>query len=166
MNKKMVIGGIVVIVIIAIFIGVWAAHKHSSSDQTAQTNNEASNGNTSGSTTPATDQTATTSTSSAQSQLKTRLSGNQAYDAAVATYQASGYRIQFNLCQATPHQLVIKKGAKFMLDNRDDESRTIIVKSQTFHLGPYGYTIATAIDLGIYTVSCDGRGVMQLTVEK
>ena len=92
---------------------------------------------------------------------------SKAYTDAIAIYGKTGYRLQFAKdCLATPGSLVIKKGAKFMLDNRDSLAHTLVVKSQTFHLAAYGFAIVTATEVGEYSITCDKNPRVSLNVEK
>lgn len=59
-------------------------------------------------------------------------------------FQKSGAYFQFVKCQANPGYMVIKKGAAFMLDNRDAIAHTIKLNDQEFRLPPYGYAITSA----------------------
>lgn len=89
----------------------------------------------------------------------------QSYADALKTYSASGYRMQFVNCKASPGSLIIKKGKTFMLDNRDNKSHKIKVGSVTYTVGAYGYAIATARTLDVNYVLCDGAGAAKITVE-
>ncbi len=91
----------------------------------------------------------------------------QSYLEAVATYKSSGYYFQFVSCQALPGTLTLKAGKKFMLDNRDNTTRTIAVQGgQSFQIGPYGFAVATAPSTaGTHYITCDGGGSASISVQ-
>lgn len=68
----------------------------------------------------------------------------------------ANWRFQFVNCQSTPSTFLIKKGSKFMLDNRDAKSHTYKVGTAAYNLGAYGWVLATANTLGNLDVTCDG----------
>ncbi len=94
----------------------------------------------------------------------TTLSATSAYLKAANIYKTSGYYFQFVNCHGTPGSLVIKKGAKFMMDNRDNKIRKIAVMGKTYSLNAYNYTIVTADKVGKHYITCDGGGAAQITV--
>ena len=119
--------------------------------------------------TPPPSQQETSSQSSSEpatSSVPTGNTNNLTYNQLLKIYQANGHRLQFGQCHGTPSNFVLKQGAKFMLDNRDNLAHIIKFKSQAFDLPKYGYAIATATDLGTYNVFCDGNGAGTMTVEK
>ena len=80
------------------------------------------------------------------------------------------YRIQFSNCRGfvgTPGNgtLAIKRGVKFMLDNRDNQSHRIAFVGHSIHLEPYGFAIVSATSTGTYPLTCDGGGSATLKVE-
>ena len=111
--------------------------------------------------TPATKKT-TTKTST-----KAPLSVTQKYLDAVKVYKNTGYYFQFLNCHASPGTLTMKAGRKFMLDNKDNATRSIkIVGGQSFRITAYNYAIATVPSKeGIYYITCDGGGSAQLKVQ-
>ena len=88
------------------------------------------------------------------------------FDEAYQTYAVSGYRFEFSSCHGRPGTLSMKKGPKFMLDNRDNAPHAIVVGSVTYRIGPYGFAIATAKDIGTYNITCDGGGAAQVIVQQ
>ncbi len=88
------------------------------------------------------------------------------FEEAYQIYAASGYRFEFAGCHGRPGTLSMKKGTKFMLDNRDNEPHTIVVGSTRYRLGAYGFAIATAKDIGTYNITCDGGGAAQVIVQQ
>ena len=62
---------------------------------------------------------------------------------------------------------MMKKGKKFMLDNRDDRTRKIaIVGGQSFQISAYNFAIATAPSaLGLHYITCDGGGAASILVQ-
>ncbi len=89
----------------------------------------------------------------------------QSYADALKQYSASGYRFQFVNCRATPGVLTIKKGASFMLDNRDNKAHRIKVGASTYNIGAYSFVIATAKTVGLNYIVCDDAGSGRLQVE-
>jgi hypothetical protein len=88
------------------------------------------------------------------------------YNDALKTYGVNGYRFQFSdNCLGIPGRLTIKKGGKFMLDNRDDVAHTIKLGSQTFRLSKYGFAIVTASQTGDLDILCDGVTRAELLVQ-
>jgi hypothetical protein len=70
----------------------------------------------------------------------------------------AGYRFQFsgNCSYVTPVSFVIKKGYKFMADNRENKKHTFTFGSQKYTVAPYGYAIFTATTVGKQMILCDG----------
>ena len=88
------------------------------------------------------------------------------YAEALAKYGQNGYRFQFaDNCQIKPSSLVVKKGVRYMLDNRDDVAHRISVGSASYSLKAYGYAVPTASVAGAYNVYCDGRTVGKIHIE-
>lgn len=96
------------------------------------------------------------------------LRGGMTYDQAVAQYGTLGnnYRFQFADCRGTPPILQIKKGVKFMIDNRDDSAHTFKVGAQSLRIGAWDFAILTASTLGQQNVTCDGGPNAILNVQK
>lgn len=64
------------------------------------------------------------------------------YTNALKLYE--GKRIQFDtMCQANPNRMVLKSGAKIMLDNRSATPRTIALGGTKYTLAAWGYLIVT-----------------------
>ncbi|HRY36839.1 MAG TPA: hypothetical protein P5230_03120 [Candidatus Magasanikbacteria bacterium] len=95
----------------------------------------------------------------------TSLSATSDYLKARNSYQTSGYYFQFLNCHGSPGSLVVKKGAKIMLDNRDNKTRKIVFMSRLYNIGAYSYTIVTADKLGKSYITCDGGGAAQIEVK-
>lgn len=91
--------------------------------------------------------------------------GPLTFDEAYQTYAASGFRFEFASCRGRPGSISMKKGTKFMLDNRDNAAHKFVVGSKTYNIGAYGFAIATASDVGTYNITCDGGGAAQLVVQ-
>lgn len=67
------------------------------------------------------------------------------YGEAINRYTTS--RIQLNnSCQAVPSQLVLKKGGKFMIDNRASVARSIAIAGKTYSLEAYGFSVFSLND--------------------
>src|ERR1700710_2933976 len=56
------------------------------------------------------------------------LSATQKYLDAIRVYKNTGYYFQFVACHGAPGTFTLKKGKKFMLDNRDGKSHKIVVQ--------------------------------------
>lgn len=95
------------------------------------------------------------------------LSATQRYLDALRIYKNTGYYFQFVDCHGAPGSLVLKKGKKFMLDNRDNQTRKIAVTGgQTFQVKAYDFAIATAPStLGLHYITCDGGGAASISVQ-
>jgi hypothetical protein len=87
------------------------------------------------------------------------------YSQALQTYGSSGYRLQFVSCRATPGQLSIKTGQKFMLDNRDNISHKIEIGNKSYTVKAYGFAVVTAGDVGTAYITCDGNRTAKLSVQ-
>ena len=105
--------------------------------------------------------------SSAPTKTEAPLSATQRYLDAIKIYKNTGYYFQFVDCHGAPGSLVMKKGKKFMLDNRDDRTRKIaIVGGQSFQISAYNFAIATAPSaLGLHYITCDGGGAASILVQ-
>ncbi len=115
--------------VVALALIIWAVVAypvHTETTTTENTNNN--NTNTTQNEPESTDQTpAPTGTTPS----------NLSYNQALMIYgpQGNNYRIQIAAnCQATPSTLSLKKGVKFMLDNRDSVSHTFVVDNQNIIL--------------------------------
>ena len=106
--------------------------------------------------------TATTPSTKPSQSLK---SSELTYDQAIQIYGKSGYRIQLVKCHGTPGTLVIKKGSKFMLDNRDGVWHNVTVGKQKFRVSGWGFIIVTASEVGNVSITCDGGGAATLNVQ-
>jgi len=80
------------------------------------------------------------------------------YNEAVAKYGGSGYRMQFIGCSAVPGSMTVKKGVKFMLDNRNDKPHTIGVGTASYKLAAYGWVAVSISAEGKINITCDGGG--------
>jgi hypothetical protein len=96
------------------------------------------------------------------------LSATQRYLDAIRLYKNVGYYFQFVDCHGLPGSLTLKKGKKFMLDNRDNKSHKIaIVGGQSFTIGAYNFAIATAPSkAGTHYITCDGGGAASILVQQ
>jgi len=90
----------------------------------------------------------------------------QSYADALKIYSASGYRIQIVNCVSTPNSLTLKKGVKFMIDNRDSTTHKIKVDTTTYTVKGYGFVIAVAGKVGSTNLYCDGRNAAKIVIEK
>jgi hypothetical protein len=160
-NQKTAMWSVVGVVAI-IIIAAWIWRSSGTDNQTANTSNTAQVAST-GETASSTDSTPTSTPKAATPAQK-----SLAYTQAINTYQ---YRIQFSDCRGTVGNstnvgtLSIKKGTKFLLDNRDPEAHTIAFKGQSYKIPAYGYVVATATTVGEYPVTCDGGGAAVLKVQ-
>lgn len=97
--------------------------------------------------------------------------GTVAYQELLRQYV--GKVVQFdNQCHGTPGQMVVKKGAKIMLDNRSNITVTVSLDNQTISLAPYYYQIVTVTtskalpyDMGIDCKSTKGSNTNTTTVQ-
>lgn len=98
----------------------------------------------------------------------TPLSATQKYLDAIRIYKNPGYYFQFVDCHGLPGTLTMKKGKKFMLDNRDAKTRRIAISGgQSFKIGAYGFAIATApTKAGTHYITCDGGGAATILVQQ
>ena len=96
------------------------------------------------------------------------LSATQRYLDAIRVYKSVGYYFQFVDCHGSPGALTLKKGKKFMLDNRDNATHKIAVQGgQSFQVGAYNFAIATAPStLGTHYITCDGGGAASIVVQQ
>lgn len=86
------------------------------------------------------------------------------YEDALKAYGSQ--RIQFSACRGTPGSIVLTKGSKFMLDNRDAAAHTIMVGTSRYVVKGYSYAIATASVVGTINITCDGGGAASLNVQR
>lgn len=106
----------------------------------------------------------TTSTTTPKATTKTvpktvttpSIKAGESYSEALKTY--ANWRFQFVKCRATPGTFIIKKGQKFMLDNRDAQAHTIKVGSVSYKIASYGWKAVTASVAGNIPITCDGGG--------
>ncbi len=89
----------------------------------------------------------------------------QTYMDALSTYGTKGLRFQFARCSGNPGSLNIKKGVKFMLDNRDSQAHKIGIGSQKYQLQGYDFAVVSITKVGSYIITCDGGGSAQVGVE-
>ena len=96
------------------------------------------------------------------------LSATQKYLDALKIYKNTGYYFQFVECHGLPGTLTMKKGKKFMLDNRDAKTRKIAINGgQSFKISSYNFAIATAPSKpGTYYITCDGGGAAKIVVQQ
>lgn len=89
------------------------------------------------------------------------------YSEAMQLYGSVNHNVRFQFinCSGTPGWFTLKKGEKYMLDNRDNARHTIMVGGVKYTLGAYGFAIATATQVGTQNVTCDGKGAAQLLIQ-
>ena len=151
--------------ILALLLVVYFVTRSAKTNQTA--NQQTSNSNTPSTSTqnqPPTTTRATTKPVVTKPPVPTGQTASQSYLQALSIYQKSGYYIQFFPCQASPGSLIVKKGSKIMLDNRDSKTHLIGIRSVRYNIGSYNFAIATVDSLGTNYVTCDGGGSAQITV--
>lgn len=158
-NKKFVYIGAAV-VLLAVILYFAFGKKGSQSNPAFPTANDVS------STSSATTSSATTP-KKPSSQTNPPLSATQRYLDAIRVYKSVGYYFQFVDCHGSPGTLTLKKGKKFMLDNRDGEAHKIAIQGgQTFQVKAYDFAIATAPSkTGLHYITCDGGGAASITVQ-
>lgn len=87
------------------------------------------------------------------------------YSAALNIYRNSGYYFQFSSCHGLPGRISIKRGVKFMMDNRDDVARTLAINGKSYYVSSYNFVIAAAPKTaGKFFITCDGGGAATLHV--
>lgn len=174
-NKIIALGAIGVVVIVFIIFAVTCKKDNDTTptDENIGLENQTEDTGLTSTTTPDTTVTTTPTSTPVTATIKKTTTPTtkatapvtQSYADALKTYSASGYRMQFVNCRASPGSLIIKKGKTFMLDNRDNKSHKIKVGSTTYTVGAYGYAIATAKTLDVNYILCDGAGAAKITVE-
>ena len=156
-NKKFIYIGAGVVLLLAASYFVWLKNRQPNSADTS------------------TEKAATTTTSSviimpkkSSSPASSPLSATQRYLDAIRVYKSVGYYFQFVDCHGSPGTFTLKKGKKFMLDNRDNVTHKIAVQGgQSFQVGAYNFAIATAPStLGTHYITCDGGGAASIVVQQ
>jgi hypothetical protein len=171
MNKKTKIITISAIVVVVAIFAIWVCVTRKDKSDAAATAEQTNGTPSEGTSTSSTDAIATSTTSTVsntKTNTYTRTNGDavsQSYTDALKVYSASGYRMQFVNCQATPGQLTIKKGQKFMIDNRDSKPHKFKVGPTSYSVKGYGFAIATSKTLGVNFITCDGGGAAKINVE-
>lgn len=109
----------------------------------------------------------TTGGASKKPSASTSLPATKRYLDAIKVYKTTGYYFQFVECSGMPGSLTLKKGTKFMLDNRDGVSHKIAIQGgQSFKIGAYDFAIATApSQVGTHFITCDGGGAAKILVQ-
>lgn len=95
----------------------------------------------------------------------TAVVASRGYLSALDTYSKSGLRFQFANCSGYPGTFTIKRGIKFMIDNRDNEAHIIGIGANKYRLGEYGYAIVQVQKAGDYNITCDGGGSARVVVQ-
>lgn len=88
----------------------------------------------------------------------TQLVATKSYSAALTTYGKAGWRFQFVNCGGSPGVMSVKRGNKFMLDNRDNKTHKFKIGNSSYTLKAYEFAIVTAIKAGQHQITCDGGG--------
>jgi hypothetical protein len=102
--------------------------------------------------------TSATSTKVNKNNSKTTSSPGAAtpeYMAALNTYRNSGYYFQLSNCSANPGSLTMKKGSRFMIDNRDNKAHRVTIGSKVITIQGYGFAIVNADKIGTNNITCD-----------
>lgn len=142
----------------------------SSLNTTADSNATSSDSALTGSTTDATDDMAISAVVEPGVEvvkIKTGTSTVQTknYMATLKIYGENGYRFQFSNCSGNPGSLNIKRGAKFMIDNRDGESHKIVIGTKIYQLAGYDFALVSIQKAGSYIITCDGGGSAHVGVQ-
>ncbi len=95
----------------------------------------------------------------------TSTAATQSYMTALGIYGKNGARFQFVNCSGNPGTLNIKRGTKFMLDNRDNVEHKISVGATTYQIPAYSFAIIGVQKSGSYNITCDGGGAAHVGVE-
>ena len=174
MEKQKVIVTIAVAVAAVSGISLLIFGRGPAAEQPKTTNSVS--GETATSTTPTTATTSTAATTTAKTTTTNGTKKTTTKSTATATASATdkyiaatkayaNLRFQFVNCKATPGSFTVKKGTKFMLDNRDNAKHKFAVGKTVYYLGPYGWTVATANVVGLNYITCDGGGSARITVQ-
>lgn len=87
------------------------------------------------------------------------------YAQALKIYRTSGYYLQIDSCRGRPGVMTIKKGSKFMIDNRDPLAVKIGLGGKNYLIPKYGFTIISADRVGTNYLTCNGGGAAQINVQ-
>jgi hypothetical protein len=87
------------------------------------------------------------------------------YTEALNFYRNKGAYLQLVHCSSNPGAISLKKGVKFMVDNRDKVSHRIGLEGRTFVVKPYGFLLLSAFKAATVTLTCDGGGSAQVNIE-
>lgn len=161
-NKKFIYIGAGVVLLAVVSYFIWGK-KSDQSNPSATTIDKTTNT----SAAPAPTSSAIITPKKYSSPASSPLSATQRYLDAIRVYKSVGYYFQFVDCHGSPGSLTLKKGKKFMLDNRDNVTRKIAVQGgQTFQVGAYNFAIATAPStVGTHFITCDGGGAASILVQ-
>ncbi len=88
------------------------------------------------------------------------------YGEALNYYRSLGAYFQLVKCSSTPGMISLKKGVKFMVDNRDAVAHKIGLGKTIYTVRPYGYLVLVAPGTDSVPLTCDGGGSAMLNVEK
>ncbi len=167
MNKKLLLSFFVAGLIVA---GLGCNKK---TDPTPNTNDTtATVPDTASTTTPSTDDVTTVDAvvkggaTAPQNSGGTHVVPTQDYTSAIAQYGKSGFRFQFVNCISTPIKLTMKKGVKFMLDNRDNKAHAMAVGKTRYLLRPYDFAIVSIQKPGTYDITCDSFNRASVNVQE
>jgi hypothetical protein len=139
-----------VVVALLILISYWLTHRTTTPEGTEadETNTEV---------TSSTETMVTSTTSTVKIIPKTvKTTPPLAYGEMVKKYQ--GYIFQFDrdCTWVTPTSMVMKKGVKFVIDNRENKTHIFTFANNKYTLKAYNYVIVTAAPVGTNYISCDG----------
>lgn len=96
---------------------------------------------------------------------ETLATATQGYVNALDIYEKNGARFEFVNCTGNPGALTVKRGERFMIDNRDNVEHQIGVGPETYPLAGRNFAIITLQNVGSFNVTCDGRGEAHVEVE-
>lgn len=88
------------------------------------------------------------------------------YEEAVKKYPDTRFQFSNSCSRVFPSSFVIKKGLKFMIDNREDKFHIFSFLDQKYSVKPYGFVIVTAQTVGIQPVLCDGAQRATVNIQK
>lgn len=91
---------------------------------------------------------------------------SESYESALNKYRTSGGYFQLANCRSTPGTISIKRGVKFMIDNRDPVPHRIKVGDTAYQVAGYGFLIITPTTLGTNYLTCDGGGSGMVSVQQ
>ncbi|HPV70828.1 MAG TPA: hypothetical protein PKY08_02960 [Candidatus Magasanikbacteria bacterium] len=88
------------------------------------------------------------------------------YEEAVKMYENNRFQFSNSCSRVTPTSFVLKKGSRFMIDNREDKFHIFSFLDQKYSVKPYSFVIVTAQTVGVQPVLCDGAQRATVNIQK